>query len=110
MRPVRRADNFTTLNMPIVLNSGSLNLLEPSGPVQACNGIAFNTGFSKSKNIPPTLLFKAYKILYIKLYEAISIKEFDQKPNCLLRRILFICLSSLLYIIFSSTLKKESHY
>ena len=26
--------------MPNVLKSGSLNLLEPSGPVQACNGIA----------------------------------------------------------------------
>ena len=26
--------------MPIVLKSASLNLLEPSGPVQACNGIA----------------------------------------------------------------------
>ena len=26
--------------MPIVLKSGSNNLLEPSGPVQACNGIA----------------------------------------------------------------------
>ena len=26
--------------MPIVLKSGSLNLLETSGPVQACNGIA----------------------------------------------------------------------
>jgi hypothetical protein len=25
--------------VPIVLNSGSFNLLEPSGPVQACNGI-----------------------------------------------------------------------
>jgi hypothetical protein len=25
--------------MPIVLKSGSLNLLEPSGPVKACNGI-----------------------------------------------------------------------
>jgi len=25
---------------PIVLTSGSLSLLEPSGPVQACNGIA----------------------------------------------------------------------
>jgi hypothetical protein len=28
------------LNVPIVLKSGSLNLLEPSGPVKACNGIA----------------------------------------------------------------------
>jgi hypothetical protein len=26
--------------MPFVLKSGSLNLLEPSGPVKACNGIA----------------------------------------------------------------------
>ena len=28
------------LHVPIVLKCGSLNLLEPSGPVQACNGIA----------------------------------------------------------------------
>jgi hypothetical protein len=27
--------------VPIVLKSGSLNLLELSGPLQACNGIAF---------------------------------------------------------------------
>jgi len=26
--------------MPIVLKSGILNLLEPSGPIQACNGVA----------------------------------------------------------------------
>jgi hypothetical protein len=25
--------------MPTVMNSGSFNLLEPSAPVQACNGI-----------------------------------------------------------------------
>jgi hypothetical protein len=29
------------LHVPTVLKSGSLNLLEPSGPVQACNGIGF---------------------------------------------------------------------
>ena len=28
------------LHVPMVLKSGSLNLLEPSGPVHACNGIA----------------------------------------------------------------------
>jgi len=28
------------LHVPNVLKSESLNLLEPSGPVQACNGIA----------------------------------------------------------------------
>jgi len=30
------------LHMPIVLKSGSLKPLEPSGPVQACNGIALD--------------------------------------------------------------------
>ena len=34
--------------MPIVLKSGSLNLLEPSGPVQACNGIALPFSFKNS--------------------------------------------------------------
>jgi hypothetical protein len=29
------------LHVPIVLNSGSFNLLDPSGPIQALNGIAF---------------------------------------------------------------------
>jgi hypothetical protein len=28
------------LHVPIVLKSGSLNLLEPPGPLQACDGIA----------------------------------------------------------------------
>ena len=32
--------------MSIVLKSGSLNLLEPSGPVQACNGIALPSPFA----------------------------------------------------------------
>ena len=38
---MRRAHNLTTicLHVPIVLKSGNFNLLEPSGPVQACNGI-----------------------------------------------------------------------
>ena len=31
--------------MPIVLKSGSLNVLEPSGPVQACNGIVLPLPF-----------------------------------------------------------------
>jgi len=40
------------LNVPIVLKSGSLNLLEPSGPVQACNGIALP--------FQPLLTFSSY--------------------------------------------------
>ena len=37
--------------MPIVLKSGNLNLLEPSGPVQACNGIALPLPFYGEVNI-----------------------------------------------------------
>jgi hypothetical protein len=36
-----RCVGLTTLHhMPVVWKSGNLNILEPSGPVQACNGIA----------------------------------------------------------------------
>jgi len=38
-RPVREADNPPP-SCVFVTKSGNLNLLEPSGPVQACNGIA----------------------------------------------------------------------
>jgi len=37
---VRKADNLTTFLVSIVLKSGSLSLLELSGPVKNCNGIA----------------------------------------------------------------------
>jgi hypothetical protein len=40
MRPVRRADNLTTIMCRLSLSFG-VYLLENSGPVQACNGIAF---------------------------------------------------------------------
>ena len=37
-RLVREADNLTTFMCPMSWKSGSLNLLEPSGPHQACYG------------------------------------------------------------------------
>jgi hypothetical protein len=37
------ADNLTKFNVPTVLKTGSLNLLEPSMPAQACNWIALLT-------------------------------------------------------------------
>jgi hypothetical protein len=40
MRPVLGADNLITFYMPAVMKSWGLKLLETSGPVQACNGIA----------------------------------------------------------------------
>ena len=36
------------LHVPIVLKSGSFNLLDPSGPVQACNGITLPLPFFDS--------------------------------------------------------------
>ena len=38
-RPVRKADNLPP-SCAVVMKSGNLNFLEPSGPVQACNGTA----------------------------------------------------------------------
>jgi len=37
-RPVREADNLTTFTWRMSWKSGSLKLLEPSGPHQACYG------------------------------------------------------------------------
>ena len=40
---MKAAGAFYRLHVPIVLKSGSLNLLEFSGPVQAYNGIALTS-------------------------------------------------------------------
>jgi hypothetical protein len=46
--------------VPIVLKSGSLNLLEPSGPLQACNEIAlpllFYLQFMKRRHVHTALV------------------------------------------------------
>ena len=41
------------LHVPIVLKPGSLKLLEPSGPVQACNGVALELPFNIFEVQPP---------------------------------------------------------
>jgi hypothetical protein len=55
---VRKADNLPLLCAD-VKKSGGLNLLEPYGPVQACNGTAF-TILSRVKTRHP--VFKAVNI------------------------------------------------
>jgi hypothetical protein len=40
------------LQLPIVWKSGSLTLLEPSGPVQACTGIALPLPFNAQQGVP----------------------------------------------------------
>jgi hypothetical protein len=49
----RCVEHLTTFHVPIVLKSGSLYLLEPTGPVLACNGIAI---FSVSRVLELPLL------------------------------------------------------
>ena len=39
MRPALKADNLPP-SCAVVTKSGNLNFLEPSGPLQACNGTA----------------------------------------------------------------------
>jgi hypothetical protein len=42
------------LHVPIVLKSGSLNLLETSGAVKACNGIALAVTLNKAQTSEQT--------------------------------------------------------
>jgi hypothetical protein len=65
-RPVRRADNLTTLCVT-VLKSGSLNHLETYGHVQACHGIA----------VPFPLLFYYTKlsVLFISYQDVLCVKS-----------------------------------
>ena len=48
------------IHVPIVLKSGSLNLLEPSGPVQACNGNALP--------LPLHVHFRIFRVFSSQLY------------------------------------------
>jgi len=50
MRPVRKADNLPPC--AVVTKSGNPNFLEPSGPLQACNGTAlpFSSNSSSSSS------------------------------------------------------------
>ena len=53
------------LHVPTVLKSGSLNLLESSGPVQACNGIAFTV--SEGNSIPRNIRRDVEQLLWSSL-------------------------------------------
>jgi hypothetical protein len=54
---VRKADNLTT-SCAVVMKSGNLNFLEPSGPLQACNGTALphlSHSHNEQENHPHTI-------------------------------------------------------
>ena len=52
---MRKVDNLPP-SCAVVMKSGSLNFLEPSGPIQACNGTAlpFTTTTTTTTSTPPT--------------------------------------------------------
>ena len=67
---MRKTDNLTP-SCAVVMKSGNLNFLEPSGPFQACNGTAlplpvnktlkkihFYQNFNLNTNITQTILLK----------------------------------------------------
>jgi hypothetical protein len=57
---------------PIVLKSGSLNLLEPSGPVEACNGIALPLPFTRITQLVPNITAAAVRLTAAK-YKPLNI-------------------------------------
>jgi hypothetical protein len=52
MRPVREAENLPQ-SCAVVTKSWNLNFLEPSGPVQACNGTALPFYFLTLNKVLP---------------------------------------------------------
>jgi hypothetical protein len=57
---VRKQKKAEYLHVPIVLKSGSLSLLEPAGPVQACDGIALPLPIEEEIQYRTTLGNKPY--------------------------------------------------
>ena len=72
--------------MPTVLKSGSLNLLEPSGPVQACNGIALPFYFQsvKPENVQLCSEMHFHRAIIFEHHRLPSISNQQYVPEALL--------------------------
>jgi hypothetical protein len=87
MRPVRRANKPCRLHVPIVLKSGSLKLLEPSGPVQVFTGIAWRLSnsmeqsYSWETSMLACAMAHANVAMYIK-YHLLIFAEHYTNQNC----------------------------
>jgi hypothetical protein len=81
---VRKADNLQP-SCADVKKSGSLNLLEPCGPVQACNGtaVAFTLFYKIVINMQENIfLFKfqyLYRTSFIILYNELNNSQLNDK-------------------------------
>ena len=56
------------LRVPIVLKSGNLNLLEPSGPGQACNGIPFTFYIHIMEQLRKLTVKRKHSFVYFPLF------------------------------------------
>ena len=73
---MHKADDLTTIL--VVMNSGNLNFLEPSGPLQACNVTALPLTIIRNKHIAnyrnSALIFNKtsnFKVAIIEMYPRI---------------------------------------
>jgi hypothetical protein len=67
------------LHVPIVLKSGSLTILEPSGPVQACNRIAVPLPHVVRKT--RTFTFQLMK-LFVRIFSVTENTSWSDWPRC----------------------------
>ena len=61
--------------MPTVLKSGNPNFLEPSGPIQACRGIALPSLIHNIRNC------KSSVVIYVKIYEMYLLNVGNRKSS-----------------------------
>jgi hypothetical protein len=54
-QPLTEMSTRNIIHVLIVIKSGNLNLMAPSGPLQACNGIALPLPFALFKGLPRRL-------------------------------------------------------
>ena len=66
-RPVRKADNLPP-SSAVVTKSGNLNFLEPSGPVQACNGAALPFYLSRDLSVLFSVLRSGLPLIFRVFY------------------------------------------
>jgi len=76
-RPVRKGDNLLS-SCAVVMKSGNLNFLEPSGPVQVCNG-----------TLLPLLLLLLYVYVYMKSHIIFIAVCIDYFYDAITKQILF---------------------
>jgi len=62
--------------VPIVLKSGNISLLEPSGSVQACNGIAFTINFTTKYDRQGSVT------VYLRKYASDNVKTVEIVGKC----------------------------